>query len=422
MALVDALDVVGDGAIVTQAGVILYVNDAFCAMTGRARSEFEGRPWPMDLLPESRQAAAIREQGRFHAGLATHRVYRTQLIRLDGVIVDVEASVAAVGHRRERWFASIYRDISRQVAIEARYEALLSSAQPQPEVVGFVNQDGIILSWNSEGEALLGIGPEEAIGSHYHRFAPPDVWKRVDQTFRSALETDLPTRTELELTHASGLLVPVSVRVVRSVHHATGEVLGLSFSLARRGHPPDEEHARIRAAFRDEVSHELRTPLAVSLGFLQTIVDRWEDLEQEARREFAALALASVERLFGTVEQLLATASVEQRPPVVTTVDLVELMTAAGVAVECPDARDVRVILRDDTSRGILASLELLGTTRAMVLRPGTTGQPLQIALEVCLTDPGRYQLVRTVLASVLEPVGGVIGDWSTRSLTMLIP
>jgi signal transduction histidine kinase len=67
-----------------------------------------------------------------------------------------------------------------------------------------------------------------------------------------------------------------------------------------------------REEFISIVSHELRTPVAGVLGFLQTTLDHWDQLEDSERRDTIARASVNARRLQGLTRDVLDVASVEQ--------------------------------------------------------------------------------------------------------------
>jgi signal transduction histidine kinase len=87
--------------------------------------------------------------------------------------------------------------------------------------------------------------------------------------------------------------------------------------LARRLRAAREEQRRLQevSAVREEfisiVSHELRTPVAGLMGFLQTTLDHWEAMAEEARRRAISRSLASARRLHALTRDVLDTSTME---------------------------------------------------------------------------------------------------------------
>lgn len=67
-----------------------------------------------------------------------------------------------------------------------------------------------------------------------------------------------------------------------------------------------------RDDYVSSVSHELRTPLTVILGMARTLDERWDELEDAARRQIASRVAASARGLEGIVSALLDLARIER--------------------------------------------------------------------------------------------------------------
>lgn len=77
-------------------------------------------------------------------------------------------------------------------------------------------------------------------------------------------------------------------------------------------------------SFIDAVTHELHTPLASLRLYLDTF--RGQEVDAQRRREFLAMMSDDVERLEGTIDQILAAARVDARRSRRRAVDLVALL------------------------------------------------------------------------------------------------
>src|SRR4051794_1196381 len=79
-----------------------------------------------------------------------------------------------------------------------------------------------------------------------------------------------------------------------------------------------------REEFISIVSHELRTPATGQLGFLQTLLDHWDELSDVDRKKTVAQAYANARRLHALSRDVLDTASIEagELPYAFETVDL----------------------------------------------------------------------------------------------------
>ncbi|MGH2711001.1 MAG: TrmH family RNA methyltransferase, partial [Actinomycetota bacterium] len=137
----------------------------------------------------------------------------------------------------------------------------------------------------------------------------------------SVYEADLTRPTVLLLgNEAWGLLdetsglADASVRVpirgkAESLNIAAAAAL-LLFEAARQRSGRDDELATLIGAS----VHDLRLPLTAVKGFASTLVDRWEQFDEEARKEFVSGMLLDLDRIASMVTLLVDTAHLEQGP------------------------------------------------------------------------------------------------------------
>jgi signal transduction histidine kinase len=96
---------------------------------------------------------------------------------------------------------------------------------------------------------------------------------------------------------------------------AAGLVLTALLYRRLRAARAEQERLRVLAEAQQEfisiVSHELRTPVAGVLGFLETSLDHWDQMEDEARKAAVSRAVANARRLQAMTRDVLDTQSVE---------------------------------------------------------------------------------------------------------------
>jgi len=163
--------------------------------------------------------------------------------------------------------------------------AEVRSARGQREAVVEAMLDGLavldgqgrVTSWNRALAAMTGVPAEGALG----RAAPlplPRPGRVLDHQLASGRWLELLVST-----------VPGTEDRVLSVRDISG--------------PKQLEAAK--DLFLATASHELRTPLTVLRGFCETLLHRWDDLDDDARRGLVRTMLARTEGMTGLVEQLL---------------------------------------------------------------------------------------------------------------------
>lgn len=177
----------------------------------------------------------------------------------------------------------------------------------------FVDQRGTALA--SSDDALLArpLGlPDDALQPGFHRTGeqvtgvatvPSAEWRVVFQQSKEEFEGDLtgPLGRALVLLVGAGA-VAGAVAVV---------------SLLRRLAAAREEHRRLaeiadaREEFTSIVSHELRTPVAGLLGFLETTVDHWHEMDDDARERAVRRAYGNARTLRSLTADVLDVSAID---------------------------------------------------------------------------------------------------------------
>ncbi|SOC82729.1 PAS/PAC sensor signal transduction histidine kinase [Ensifer adhaerens] len=97
-------------------GRILYVNNAFCRMTGFAPDELIGRLPPMPYWPKDRVEETLSRHAALNAGGPRNQSFETRFCRKDGAELDIqvfEAPLVDAEGRHQGWMGSVI-DITEQ--------------------------------------------------------------------------------------------------------------------------------------------------------------------------------------------------------------------------------------------------------------------------------------------------------------------
>lgn len=97
-------------------GRVLYVNNAFCRMTGFAREELVGRLPPMPYWPSDRIEETLERHAALNAGGPRNQSFETRFRRKDGTELDIqvfEAPLIDAAGKHQGWMGSII-DITEQ--------------------------------------------------------------------------------------------------------------------------------------------------------------------------------------------------------------------------------------------------------------------------------------------------------------------
>jgi signal transduction histidine kinase len=206
------------------------------------------------------------------------------------------------------------------------------AVEPASEPFALLDAEGRVRSWNPPAALLTARPAETAVGEPW-----PFPLPAGDET----VEHQMACGTWIEIRAAR---VPGS------------SDLAVSFR-ARPEQPPDG-----RDLFLALTGHELRTPITVIRGYADTLIDHWESLAEEARREAIIVVGQRARELSRLVDRLLNAVGDDGGAVESTTLlpfDLVESLGGAVVELNAEQRRSLVVSLPDalPKARGDRASL-----------------------------------------------------------------
>ena len=150
---------------------------------------------------------------------------------------------------------------------------------------------------------------------------------------------------------------------------------------------------RAREEFISIVSHELRTPATGQLGFLQTLLDHWDDLNESDRRRTVSQAYANARRLHALSRDVLDTSSIEagELPYAFETV---ELRSAIDNAIHALPLDDHEVVVSADEEVAVRADPERIQQVLTNLLDNAVKSAPIRSRIDVRVTTSGDDALV----------------------------
>ena len=120
--LLEAVSDLGEGLLVTEAGRMIYANDAYVEMTGYTREELQGRNL-IELAPEEhREELIARLRTRLGGGDAPMH-YESTLVTKDGRRIDTEVALRLLPDEGLHRMFAIVRDITERKRVETRLAA-----------------------------------------------------------------------------------------------------------------------------------------------------------------------------------------------------------------------------------------------------------------------------------------------------------
>jgi two-component system phosphate regulon sensor histidine kinase PhoR len=251
-----------------------------------------------------------------------------------------------------RWgdaFAALHK--RARLAAEQReqlHEALerfRQAAQAMPDGVVILGAQ-LAIEWaNGQAEQLLGIDSGRDTG------APVINIVREPQFVAYLQGGDFAATIMLRSVRRSGQSLQV-----RAVPFGQGRLMLLVRDVTQL-----ERLETMRRDFVANVSHELKTPLTVVSGFIDTLVDGWEDLSPDEARHMLTLAGEQAGRMRHLIEDLLTLSALEtDAPPQEEQVSMAAVLADVREEAEVLSAGRHQIVLVDRGPPGLLGNLREL--------------------------------------------------------------
>ncbi|MCE1185843.1 phosphate regulon sensor histidine kinase PhoR [Zoogloea sp.] len=199
----------------------------------------------------------------------------------------------------------VFSDLTRYVRASTREHEQLSAAldrfreagQAMPHGLMFLSTTHTIEWVNRQGEQQFGLDKQRDQGTAVtHIVRQPDFVRYLQQG-------DYAEPLIFRQSRGRALMVHV-------VPFGTDMLLLMSEDITQ-----GERLEAMRRDFVANVSHEMRTPLTVVTGFLETVLDSLDELEQDDIRYYLGLAAEQAGRMQRLIQDLLTLSSLEAGAP-----------------------------------------------------------------------------------------------------------
>lgn len=212
-----------------------------------------------------------------------------QLVRLDGRVIDINATSILTNYQGEPAVQLIIRDITEQKHSEMMRSQLAFLVESSEDAIIGKTLDGVITNWNKGAEKIYGYAAGEVIGKHISIIVPPE---RVDE-LKEILETVQSGRGlslhETVRRKKDGQLIHVSL-TISPIRDVTGRITGASTiarDITERKLAEEALHEADRRAIREyERLLERVASLGQTFGTARDLVSIY--------RALSAFALASM--------------------------------------------------------------------------------------------------------------------------------
>jgi two-component system, sensor histidine kinase and response regulator len=192
--------------------------------------------------------------------------------------------------------------LSVRKSIEVANRELANIVQCSGVAIFGSTLDGVITSWNSGAEKLLGYSHDELKGKNLSMLVPPDKRDECADLSQRNRQGQLIENLETLRQRKDGTLVEVSL--TRSpVLDQSGRIVGVS-CIARDITERKQAEKRV-SEFYSCVSHELRTPLTAIRGALGLIEGKVVQPDSEKAKQLISMARNSADRLIRLINDIL---------------------------------------------------------------------------------------------------------------------
>lgn len=267
---------------------------------------------------------AVYEQNRGHiegALAGTEQLFNRTLVDASGAVRQTQASyVPDMVDGEVAGFFVLVTDVTPRIESERD----LAVAQQLAHVGSWSLDVGKgRASWSAEMARILGVQPDTAPSiEEYLRHVHPDDQATLLSRFEQGSADGLPYESDYRVIRPDGETREVRSRV-RSERGPDGGVVRLNASVqdvtesnrsAREIERINTELGRANQLQADVIGmlgHDVRQPIGVILGYLEELVDGWDQTPDHVRLSHARRASTAARRMNALVDDILAMASLE---------------------------------------------------------------------------------------------------------------
>jgi two-component system sensor histidine kinase KdpD len=255
----------------------------------------------------------------------------------------------------------------------------------------FVDENGVVVtSTNPEsvGKKADDVLLDPSLGFHRHgdtvaatTSIPSVGWRATFRQSADEFEGDLTAPIR------SALFLLVGIALLGSGLTLVGLLSRLRAARREQRRLADINDAR--EEFISIVSHELRTPATGQLGFLQTLLDHWDVMDDVERRQTVGQAYANARRLHALSRDVLDTASIESGE-LPYAFQVIDLRPAVSSAVDAILNREHEVVIASsDAAVEVRADPERIQQVLANMLDNAIKNSPAGSRIDVVVGREG---------------------------------
>lgn len=288
-------------------GVIRYVNDRFCHISGYTREELVGQNHNIIQSTQHSTNFFIElwntiKAGRVWRGEICNRAKNTQKYWVDATIVPFLDDQG-----KPYQFIAILTDITASkrmaekiIASEQQYRNLIESVR---EVIFQMDCEGRLMFLNPAWEDITRFKIEETLGRSFLDFVHHDDMDQAFSVFQKLCDCDITSyKGELRFYNKKGHFCWFELTIQSEVDEATNQ---LRFTGTLNDVTERRRIAQVQSEFVSVVSHELRTPITSIRGALAILESGKTGTMVDAQLKLVQIAHKNSVRLITLVNDIL---------------------------------------------------------------------------------------------------------------------
>ena len=324
--------------LVHQAGIIRYVNARGMTLLGATNpSQILGRRMLDFIHPDLRSIVAQRIRNLLESHMAPPPLEEV-LVRLDGELVEVEASAWTYGSAADGSIVVLFHDVTErrraEKAMGQTQEAYRQLFDDAPVAYHEIDEHGIVRRVNRAECQLLGFEPEEIVGKYAWEVVAPEQRELSRRRVAEKLtgrERLVPFERPYSRRDGKELLLEVHENMIRDEQGRPIGIRTALFNITEKKHHEEQlkaffaelqsknreldralaearQAAELKSQFLANMSHEIRTPLNGIIGMTGLLLDT--DLTP-GQRECAETVRRSGDALLSVINDILDFSKIE---------------------------------------------------------------------------------------------------------------